>query len=372
MKTEAKPYIRLGIVAFLVVIISYYCITKGLIGSLFDAVLPLMIGAAIAYVINILISYYERRFFPKKENFKARRPISMLAAVLTIILIFVVVGLLVIPQFITCIKTLIEKAPRAVEQLLSIPQIAKLIPENLGEKLENIDWKEIISKVSDVLQSGIGGAAHSITETLSSTVSGVTSFVFGVLFAAYFLIDKDRISGQVVRLTKSTLSPSLYEKVTYCCSVLNDSFHKYIVAQCLEAVILGTLCAVGMLILRLPFALMIGALIALTALVPIVGAYIGAGVGTFMILSESPKKALIFIIFLIILQTIEGNLISPKVVGTSIGLPSVWVLAAVTVGGSMFGIMGMLVGVPIASALYRILREYTQKHSEKLKEPQTE
>ena len=370
MKTEVKPYIRLGIVAFLVVVISYYCITKGIIVSLLDAVLPLIIGAVIAYIINILMSFYERHCFPKKENFKARRPISMLAAVLTIILIFVVVGLLVIPQFISCIKTLVEKAPSAVNQLLSIPQIAKLIPENLGERLENIDWNEIISKAASMLQSGIGGAAQSITETLSSTVSGITSFVFGILFAAYFLIDKDRISGQILRLTKSTLSPSLFKKVTYGCSVLNDSFHKYIVAQCLEAVILGTLCAVGMLILRLPFALMIGALVALTALIPIVGGYIGAGVGAFMILSESPKKAVIFVIFLVVLQTIEGNLIAPKVVGSSIGLPSVWVLAAVTVGGSMFGIIGMLAGVPLASALYRILREYTQKHSEKLKAPQ--
>lgn len=372
MKTELKPYIRLGIVAFFVVVISYYSIVNGLVASLFDAILPLIIGAVIAYIINILMSFYERRFFSKKEKSKARRPLSLLFAVFTIILIFVLVGLLVIPQFVSCIRTLIEKAPKAVDQLLSIPQIANLIPDNIGERLANLNWNEVFTQVKDLLQSGLSGAAKSISETLSSTISGVTSFVFGILFAAYFLIDRDRITGQIGRLIKSAFSPAFYEKISHVASVVNDSFHKYIVAQCLEAMILGSLCAIGMLILRLPFALMIGALIALTALIPIVGAYIGASVGAFMILSESPKKAIIFLIFLVILQAVEGNLISPRVVGSSVGLPAVWVLAAVTVGGSMFGIIGMLGGVPLASALYRLLREYTREHSKKLKEQKTE
>jgi predicted PurR-regulated permease PerM len=156
--------------------------------------------------------------------------------------------------------------------------------------------------------------------------------------------------------------------------ILNDSFHKYIVGQCVEAVILGTLCVLGMLIFRFPYATMIGTLVGFTALIPVAGAYIGAGVGTFMILTVSPMKAVLFLIFIAVLQQVEGNLIYPKVVGSSIGLPGMWVLAAVTVGGSLFGVFGMLVGVPMAAALYRILKnDMHQREAGKLPErPETE
>lgn len=364
MKTDAKAYVRLGIVAFIVVICSYICISKGLLSTLFSALLPLIIGGVFAYIINILVSFYERRIFRKKKEGKLSQAVSLLLAILTIILFVALMGYLVIPQFISCIATLIEKAPKAVEQLLSIPQIARLIPENIEEYIENIDWNDLISKATSVLQSGVGGAAQNITAALSSALSVITSIVFGILFAAYFLADRKRITNQLTRLTKSALAPPLYEKLNHVCSVVNESFHKYIVAQCLEAIILGTLCVIGMLILRLPYALMIGALVGITALIPIVGGYIGEAIGALMILSESPKQALIFLIFIIVLQTIEGNLIAPKVVGSSIGLPAVWVLAAVTVGGSLMGITGMLLGVPVVSSIYKLLREYVN-NSEK-------
>lgn len=361
MKIETKTCVRLGVIAFIVVILSYFCIAKGLLSTLFSAILPLIIGAVFAYIINILVSFYERRLFRKKEAKKSHQLISLVLAVLTIILFVVLMGYLVIPQFISCIATLIEKAPKAVDQLLAIPQIAQFIPENIEEFIENINWSDLISKASSILQSGIGGAAQNITAVLSSAVSVITSIVFGILFAAYFLADRKKISNQIARLAKSAFAPPIYEKVNHVCSVFNSSIHKYIVAQCLEAIILGTLCVIGMLILRLPYALMIGALVGITAIIPIVGAYIGEAIGVVMILSESPKKALIFLIFIIVLQTIEGNLIAPKVVGSSIGLPGVWVLAAVTVGGSLMGVTGMFFGVPIVSSAYRLLREFVNK-----------
>ena len=364
MKTDTKSCARLGIVAFIVVICSYFCIAKGLLSTFFSALLPIIIGGVFAYIINILVAFYERRIFSKKEAKKSHQFISLLLAVLTIILFVALMGYLVIPQFISCIATLIEKAPQAVDQLLAIPQIAQFIPENIEEYIENIDWKNLISQASSVLQSGIGGAAQNITAMLSSAVSVITSIVFGILFAAYFLADRKRITNQITRLAKSAFAPPLYDKVNHVCSVINESFHKYIVAQCLEAIILGTLCVIGMLIFRLPYALMIGALVGITAIIPIVGAYIGEAIGVVMILSESPQKALIFLIFIIVLQTIEGNLIAPKVVGSSIGLPGVWVLAAVTVGGSLMGVTGMLLGVPIVSATYKLLREFVN-YSEK-------
>ncbi|MCH5317695.1 MAG: AI-2E family transporter [Eubacterium sp.] len=376
MKFDSKTCTRLGIVAFAVVILSYFCISKSWLATLFSALLPIIIGGVFAYIINILVAFYEHRLFSKKKGKKSIQTVSLLLAVFTIILFVALMGYLVIPQFVSCISTLIEKAPKAIDWLLSIPQIESLIPENIEEYIANLDWNEIISKVSSVLQSGIGGAAESITAALSSAVSVITSIVFGILFASYFLIDRKRISNQITRLTKRALAPNVYENITHVCHVVNESFHKYIVAQCLEAIILGTLCVIGMLIIGLPYALMIGALVGITALIPIVGGYIGEGLGVLMILSESPKDALIFFIFILVLQTIESNLIAPKVVGSSIGLPSVWVLAAVTVGGSLMGITGMLLGVPIASAIYKLLREFVNTEPEKAEtaaaEPMTE
>lgn len=156
----------------------------------------------------------------------------------------------------------------------------------------------------------------------------------------------------------------MYNKITYVLSIMNDCFRKYIVGQCTEAVILGLLCIIGMLILQLPYATMIGALIALTALIPVAGAYIGAVVGAFMILTVSPIKALFFLIFLVVLQQLEGNIIYPKVVGSSLGLPGIWVLAAITVGGGIMGIFGMLIGVPIVAAIYRIVKNDVNKSAD--------
>ena len=157
------------------------------------------------------------------------------------------------------------------------------------------------------------------------------------------------------------MKDGIYTKTKYILTVLNDCFHKYIVGQCTEAVILGVLCTLGMLLLRLPYATMTGTVVAFTALIPVAGAYIGAAVGAFMILTVSPMKAVIFLIFLVVLQQLEENLIYPRVVGSSMGLPAIWVLAAVTIGGGVMGIAGMLLGVPLAAAIYRLLREYVNK-----------
>ena len=183
----------------------------------------------------------------------------------------------------------------------------------------------------------------------------------GLIFSFYLLLCKDRLAGQCSRLMRRYLRPAWYENITYVLRVLDDCFSRYIVGQCVEAVILGTLCTLGMLVLRLPYATMIGALTAFTALIPVAGAYIGGAVGALMVFSVSPVKAIIFIVFLVVLQQAEGNLIYPKVVGSSLGLPAIWVLAAVTVGGGIMGIAGMLLGVPIAAALYRLLKNDLNK-----------
>ena len=196
-----------------------------------------------------------------------------------------------------------------------------------------------------------------VISAASSLFSAVTTTLFSIIFSIYLLTGKERLATQGSRFLRRYLPGRVYSRLMYVLRVLNDCFHRFIVGQCTEAVILGALCTVGMMLLGLPYATMVGALIAFTALIPVVGAFIGGGVGAFVILTESPIQALIFLVFLVILQQLEGNLIYPRVVGTSIGLPGIWVLAVVTIGGGTFGILGMLLGVPLAAAAYRLLRE---------------
>jgi predicted PurR-regulated permease PerM len=195
-----------------------------------------------------------------------------------------------------------------------------------------------------------------VITTVSTVLGGIVTAFLSLIFAIYILLDKEKLGRQGNKLAKKYLKQSWYEKLRYVLATLDDCFKKYIVGQCTEAVILGGLCAVGMMILGLPYATMIGALVAFTALIPVAGAFIGGGVGAFMILMVNPIQALVFIVFLVVLQQLEGNIIYPRVVGSSMGLPAIWVLAAVTVGGGVAGIFGMLLGVPVAAAVYRILR----------------
>ena len=196
-----------------------------------------------------------------------------------------------------------------------------------------------------------------LVSTVSSVFSGVVTALVALIFSVYLLAGKETLGSQFHRVARRYLKQSWYERLCYLLAVVDDCFHRYIVGQCIEAVILGTLCALGMMLLRLPYATMVGALVAFTALIPVAGAYIGAGVGAFMILTVDPVKAVVFLVFLVVLQQLEGNLIYPRVVGSSMGLPGIWVLAAVTVGGGIMGVAGMLIGVPLAAAAYRILRD---------------
>ena len=208
-----------------------------------------------------------------------------------------------------------------------------------------------------MLTTGVGNVVNTAVNLVSTVFSGIVTALFAFIFSIYLLTGKEKLGQQFDKVMKRYIKVNTYDRIRYVLSVLNESFHKYIVGQCTEAVILGVLCMIGMWILQIPYATMTGAVIAFTALIPIAGGYIGAAIGAFMIMTVSPIKAIIFLIFIVVLQQLEGNLIYPKVVGSSMGLPAIWVLAAVTIGGGIMGIAGMLLGVPLAAALYRLLRE---------------
>lgn len=231
------------------------------------------------------------------------------------------------------------------------------VPEDLLASLRNVDWASKLEQIISFLTTGVGNIIGTAVSAVSSVFSGLVTAFFALIFSIYLLLGKERLGSQFNRIIKRYMSTGLCSNVHHVLSVLNECFHKYIVGQCTEALILGGLCTLGMLILQLPYATMTGAVIAFTALIPVAGAYIGAGVGAFMILTVSPIKAIIFLIFIVILQQLEGNLIYPRVVGSSMGLPGIWALAAVTVGGGVMGIPGMLLCVPLAAAVYKLLRE---------------
>lgn len=367
LKIYWKTCLKIGVSAFLLFLaIHYWPTLTGFVKLAFTACVPLIIGASIAYVVNILMSSYERIYFPnakKKFLVKSRRPVCLTAAFLTLAAIIAIVAALVVPQLISCVQLLIDEAPDALKAFVAYIGTLGILPEDIMSFLSSINWQDVVTKLFNVLSSGFGSVMDIVINAVTSVFSGIVTALVSVIFAIYILSDKDKLSSQFNRVMHHYLPKKTTSRISYVLGILNDCFRRYIIGQCTEAVILGILCAIGMLILRLPKAAMIGALIAFTALIPVAGAYIGAGVGAFIICIESPIKALIFLIFIVVLQQLEGNLIYPRVVGTSMGLPAIWVLAAVTIGGGVMGVLGMLLAVPIAATLYRILRNDMNKNA---------
>ncbi len=361
MKISFRDCLKVGAAVFILYLcINYWKNVAHILGMIISAATPLFIGAVIAYFVNILMSSYERVYFPRskrKTSVITRRPVCMAAAFVTIFAIISLVVGIVVPQLVLCVQLLFKELPSALMYLATKAGEFNIIPDNIAELLMEIDWNSRIGEIVNMLTSGVGSVMNVAIKAITTVFSGVVTTLLSIIFAFYLLASKDRLKTQSERAFRHYLKPQWCDKVFYVLRILNDCFRRYIVGQCTEAVVLGVMCTLGMWMLRLPYAPMIGALVAFTALIPIAGAYIGAVIGALMILTVSPVKALIFVLFLVVLQQIEGNVIYPKVVGRSIGLPGIWVLAAVTVGGGILGVVGMLIGVPVAAALYRVLKD---------------
>ena len=374
-KIETKTLIKILAAIFALYLhIHYWTAVAGVIGSVLSAATPLLVGCAIAYTLNILMSFYERHLFPRSRRkfiCKSRRALSLFLAIITLLTLIALVISLIVPQLVSCVKLLTAEIPGAIRLLLEKLEKLDILSADILSRLATVDWQSKVGQIVNTLLSGIGSVMDIVVSTVTSVISGITTAFVAIIFSVYLLIGKNKLSRQAGILMKRYIPESKCSSIEHVLSVLNDSFHRFIVGQCTEAVILGTLCTLGMLILRLPYAPMIGAVIAFTALIPIVGAFLGGAVGAFLILMESPVKALIFIVFLVILQQFEGNIIYPRVVGSSIGLPGIWVLAAVTIGGGVLGVFGMLMAVPLAASAYKLLRENVNKASD-IKMPNTQ
>ena len=365
---KTRTLVKIVLACFALYLAMYYWTpVAGFLGVALSAFVPLLLGLALAYPLNILMSFYERHFFPnsqKKAVLKTRTGLCLVFAILTLLGIIALVLWLIIPQLVDCVRLLLAQIPVALERAaewLVQTGIADELVTRITEWAEGFDWQ---SRLEGIITAVLGGATDVVgvvAGVVTTAVSGIATAFITIIFAVYVLLGRKKLAGQLNRLMRRYLGERLRGKIRYVLGVFDDCFHRFIVGQCTEAVILGLLCMLGMMLLGLPYAPMIGALTAFCALIPIVGAFLAAGVGAFLILMQSPMQALIFLIFIIVLQQLEGNLIYPHVVGSSIQLPGIWVLAAVTVGGSVMGIFGMLLGVPLAAACYRLLRNDVNK-----------
>lgn len=356
-KTIMQVILFTIIVIFAFINISYLWTFIKYIIAIF---MPFIIGAMMAFVLNVLLNVVENKLFKKlnKKNTKTwkklKRPVSLVTTFIIIIAIIALILGLIIPQLKNTVELFTENfdsyKTQSVE-LLEKVGIEKKTINKLNNNIENIQEEatKYISKNSDkIMQTTVG---------VATTVAGtVTTIVLGIVFAIYILLKKEDLTRQFKKLARAYLPEKRQTTLKEISTLSNKTFGNFVSGQCIEALIIGLLCFIGMLILQIPYAPTIAVLVGFTALIPVFGAFIGTAIGAFLILMVDPTKALVFVIFIIILQQLEGNLIYPKVVGNSVGLPGIWVMVAVTVGASIGGILGMLLSVPVCSILYSILR----------------
>lgn len=328
-------------------------------------VFPFLLGAAMAFILNVPMSFMEKRLFSKTKGKakKLKRPICLVLAILFVVAILWIVLLVVIPEVASTVASLSVNIEAA---LIKLQRWAMDIFED-NKQIEvwiaslQFDWDGIIHTAFGFLKNGAGNVLNSTMTVAKTVINSVMNFCVAFVFACYILLQKEKLAVQIRKILYAFFSKKVVTKVLDIASLSYKTFANFVTGQCCEAVILGTMFFISMSILRFPYALLVGVLIAFTALIPIFGAFIGCFLGTFLILVADPMKAIAFVILFLVLQQVEGNLIYPHVVGGSVGLPSIWVLVAVTVGGSLMGIVGMLVFIPICSVLYALFREMIYK-----------
>jgi len=334
---------------------------------------PFLVGAAMAFVLNLPTRFIENKIFAKWKKPKyagLKRALSIVLALLFVVAILVFAVSMVLPQL---TRTLIELGTVIPNYFRGLIEDLEVLVTKYPEwkdalaALEeiSIDWSSVITYVTGFLKDGLGNILSSTVGFAGSLAGALFDGVIAVVFAIYILAGKENLGRQARKLLHAYLPEKAYKSTMKVLALCNHNFAKFISGQCLEAIILGTMFVVCMTIFGMPYAVLVGVLIAFTALIPIVGAFIGCAVGAFLILMVSPVKALIFVIMFLILQQLEGNLIYPKVVGNSVGLPAIWVLLAVSLGGSLFGVVGMLVFIPLMSTLYALLKENVNNRNKK-------
>lgn len=335
----------------------------------FGIIFPFLLGGAIAFVLNVPMTFLEEKIFhnkylkEKKTAKKLARPVSLVLTIAIVIGVIVLVMFIVIPELAETILSL----GRTIRMF--IPDAQHFLEDLFKDNSEvsrwlnslNLNLDQLLNRAMVFVQTGAGDVLNSTFTAIGSIVSGLTTFVIAFVFSCYVLLQKEKLKVQVEKVMYAFMPEKRVESCLEVCTLTAKSFSSFLTGQCVEALILGIMFFIVMTVINMPYTLLVAVLIAFTALIPIFGAFIGCVIGAFLILMVDPLKALIFVIVFLVLQQIEGNLIYPKVVGASVGLPSIWVLAAVTIGGNVMGVVGMLIFIPIVSVVYTLFRTSVYK-----------
>lgn len=378
-KTRMRQIALLMVLATVLIMMVIYC--KDILKTVdftIAIIAPFIAGAVMAFVLNIPMNFIENTILKKwigKSADSFKRIVSIFFTILFVIFLIGLLIAIVVPQISSAIADVAGKIPKFFEELMNIAnELSNKYPalKNSAGTITELknNWQNIIAGVGSFMQSGIGSVLNTTIGVAGSIITVVTSFIIAFVFSIYILAQKEKLGSQFMRIVKAYIPEKPRNGFLKVCAIMNKNFSSFITGQCVEAVILGSMFVVSMLIFRMPYAVMIGILIAFTALIPIVGAFIGCVVGAFLILLENPMMAVGFVILFLVLQQIEGNLIYPRVVGSSVGLPAIWVLFAVSIGGSLFGIAGMLVFIPLVSTVYALIRESVIRRENKIIESQ--
>ncbi len=350
--------------------LNNFQIILDIFNSILAVIMPFLLGIMIAFILNVLMIRIEKilsRFILDKKYTSFKRVISIIVSLLIVIGVIGIIITLIIPELTNAIKVIVKSFPETFEQLqVWINQNGNSFPQ-LETWINSVDLNSIASELSGLFKIGLTGMLGSTVDVISMFFTSILNLVVGIVFALYILMSKETLKRQSHKLIDAYIPKRISVKLLEVGTLARTTFSNFVIGQTVEAFILGTLCAVGMAVLNLPYAPMVGSLVGITAFVPIVGVFIGGGIGAFMILTVDPMQALIFIIFLVVLQQLEGDLIYPRVVGSSVGLPSIWVLFAVTVGGGLWGITGMLFSVPVLSVVYALIKGHVNKSGTKPK-----
>lgn len=367
LNKENMRRIKELIVFTIVILIGFwkYTVVLDILSFILNIIFPFLLGAAIAFGLNVPMRFLEEKIFGNEKARKNKalqrlaRPLSLVLTILIVIGVIALVLFVVIPELGSTILMLgksiqdfVPKVQMWCEELFKSNKEVMAWADSL-----DMDWQKILNNMIEFLKNGAGNVLNSTMSAAKNIVSGVTTFFIAFVFSCYILLQKERLSVQVKKLLFAYLPEKRVQQILSVSALTYKTFSSFLAGQCLEALILGTMFFVAMTITRLPYALLVGVLVAFTALIPIFGAFIGCIVGAFLILMVDPLQAVFFVVMFLVLQQIEGNLIYPKVVGNSVGLPSIWVLAAVSIGGSLMGVVGMLVFIPMVSVIYALLRE---------------
>lgn len=343
------------------------------LGGVVNLLSPFVIGAALAFILNVPMRSIERFLLQGVQKLSIRRAIAILLTIVIILLVIAVVVVLLVPQVDATVQSLVGELPAFFERTeIAVGEFLENNPEamewlNTNTDLENFDWMSIVQKVATIAGNSVTVILNSAISVFGSIVSAIVTAIIAIVFAIYSLSRKEVLARQGRRLLYSFLPERISDEIIRIMRLTNSTFSNFISGQCLEACILGCMFAIAMAIFGMPYIPLVSVLVAVTALVPLVGAFVGCIFGALFILVDSPLLALWFVVLFLVLQQIEGNLIYPKVVGTSIGLPGMWVLLAVTIGADTMGVGGMLVMIPLASVLYALLREFTDFRLKQLK-----